>query len=76
MPRRTASDKVLCNEAIFIAENPKYDKYEQRRASVVYRFFDKKSAGHIWTKINSVSVPKNQLLQSWKKGCRQIHEIK
>ena len=27
LSRRTASDKALCNEAIFIAENPKYDKY-------------------------------------------------
>ena len=27
LPRRTASDKVLCNKAVNIAKNPKYDRY-------------------------------------------------
>ena len=28
-----------------IARNPKYDRYQRGLASVVYKFFDKKSAG-------------------------------
>ena len=41
---RTASDKVLKDKAFNIAKNPKYDGYQRRLASVVYNFFDKKSA--------------------------------
>ena len=29
---------------IFLNKNPKYDKYERGLASIVYKFFDKKSA--------------------------------
>ena len=41
---RTASDKILRDKAFNIAKNPKYDKYQRRLASVVYKVFDKKSA--------------------------------
>ena len=41
--RRTASDKILRDKAFNIAKNPKYDGYQWGLASVVYRFFDKKS---------------------------------
>ena len=42
--RRTASDKVLRDKAFNIAKNPKYDRYQRGVASMVYKFFDKKSA--------------------------------
>ena len=42
--RRTASDKNLRDKAFNIAKNPKYDGYQRRLASMVYKFFDKKSA--------------------------------
>ena len=42
--RITASDKVLRGKAFNIAKNPKYDGYQRRLASMVYKFFDKKSA--------------------------------
>ena len=45
LKRRTASDKVLIDKAFNIAKNPKYDRYQRVLASVVYNFFDKKSAG-------------------------------
>ena len=45
LARRTASDKVLRDKAFNIAKNPKYDGYERGLASMVYKFFDKKSAG-------------------------------
>ena len=41
--RRTASDKVLIDEAFKIATNPKYDVYQRGIASMVYKLFDKKS---------------------------------
>ena len=41
---RTVSDKVLRDKAFNIAKNPKYDGYQRRLASMVYKFFDKKSA--------------------------------
>ena len=43
LPRRTASDKVLCDKAFNFAENPKYDGYRTGLSSMVYKFFDKKS---------------------------------
>ena len=42
---RTEADKVLRDKAYDIASNPKYDGYERGLASMVYKFFDKKSMG-------------------------------
>ena len=39
------SDKVLRDKAFKIASNPKYDGYQRGLASMVYKFFDKKSKG-------------------------------
>ena len=43
LARRTASDKVLRNKAFNIAKNLKYDGYQRVLASMVYKFFGKKS---------------------------------
>ena len=42
--KRIQSDKVLRDKAFNIAKNPKYDGYQRGLASMVYKFFDKKSA--------------------------------
>ena len=42
---RTEADKVLRDKAYDIASNPKYDGYQRGLASMVYKFFDKKSTG-------------------------------
>ena len=42
---RTKSDKVLRDKAYNIASNPEYDGYQRGLASIVYKFFDKKSMG-------------------------------
>ena len=42
---RTTSDKVLRDKAYDIASNPEYDGYQRGLASMVYKFFDKKSMG-------------------------------
>ena len=43
---RTEADKVLKDKAYDIASNPKYDGYQRGLASMVYKFFDKKSTGN------------------------------
>ena len=45
LKRRTVSDKILRDKAFNIAKNPKYDGYQRGLASMVYKFFDKKSTG-------------------------------
>ena len=45
LPERTASDKILRDKSFNIAKNPKYDGYQRGLASMVYKFFDKTSAG-------------------------------
>ena len=42
---RTEADKVLRDKAYDIASNPKYDGYQRGLASMVYKFFDKRSTG-------------------------------
>ena len=43
--KRIQSDKVLKDKAFKIASDPKYDGYQRELASMVYKFFDKKSSG-------------------------------
>ena len=45
LAKRTQSDKVLKDKAFKIASDPKYDGYQRGLASMVYKFFDKKSSG-------------------------------
>ena len=42
---RTKSDNVLRDKAYNIDSNPEYDGYQRGLASMVYKFFDKKSMG-------------------------------
>ena len=42
--RRTASDKLLRDNAFNIAKNPKYDGYQGGLASMVYKLFNKKTS--------------------------------
>ena len=45
LEKRTQSDIVLKNKAFKIASNPKHNGYERGFASMVVKFFDKKSKG-------------------------------
>ena len=47
LAKRTASDKVLGDKAFNIAKDPKYDGYQRGLASMVYKFFDKKTNGSV-----------------------------
>ena len=44
--RLTQSDNVLRDKAFKIASNPKYYGYQRGLASMLYKFFDKKSKGN------------------------------
>ena len=61
--RATASDKILHNKAFNIAKNPKYDGYKRGLASMVYKFFNKKTSGGTVTNENISSKELAQELQ-------------
>ena len=60
--KRTQSDKVLKDKAIKIASDPKYDGYQRGLASIVYKFFDKKSASFNKSKGSVISNKPNYQL--------------
>ena len=45
LAKRTVADKLLRDKAFEIASDQKYDGYQRGLASMVYKFFDKKSKG-------------------------------
>ena len=63
LKRGTASDKILRDNAFNIAKNPKYDGYQRGLASMVYKFFDKKSTGNGIFKNNNNNDDTKQKLQ-------------
>ena len=54
---RTEADKFLKDKAYDIASNPKYDSYQRGLASMVYKFFDKKSTGSGFKKLKNTAEP-------------------
>ena len=72
LPRRLASDQVLRDKAFNVVKTPKYNGYQRGLASVVNRFFEKKSLDDdVTIKLCQInSQPKNyanQLLENLKK---------
>ena len=57
LTKRTAADKVLRYKAFNIAKDSKYDGYQRGLCSMVYKFFDKKTAGS-----GVKSIPQNEQL--------------
>ena len=64
LARRTNFDKVLRDKALNIAKNPKYDGYQRGLAYMIYKFFDKKSAGSGITTFANKFATKNQITQN------------
>ena len=65
LKKRTAADKVLREKAFNIAKNPKYDGHQRGLATMVYKFFDKKTKGSGITLANKSpikSIPQNKQL--------------
>ena len=56
------ADKILKNKAFDIAKYPKYDGYQRGIASMVYKFFHKKSVGCGAKRVNTKITPQNQQL--------------
>ena len=61
LAKRTQSDKVLRDKAFRIASDPKCDGYKRGSASMVYKFFDKKSNG------SGITEPNYQLADEIRK---------
>ena len=45
LSKKTASDKILCDKAFNIAKNSKNDGYHYGLASMIDKFFDKRTSG-------------------------------
>ena len=56
LTKRAGLDKVFREKPFKIASNPKYDGYQRGLASVIYKFFDKKS------KVSRIKSMPNQKL--------------
>ena len=59
---RTEADKFLKDKAYDIASNPEYDGYQRGLASMVYKFFDKKSTGSGFKKLKNTTKPSSLIL--------------
>ena len=57
LARRTVADKFLRDKAFNIAKDPKYNGDQRGLASMVYKFFDKKTKGSVIK-----SIPQNEQL--------------
>ena len=66
LKNRTTADKVLRDKAFNVAKDPKYDGYQRGLASMVYKFFDKKTKGSgvtmLANKSSIKSTPQNEQL--------------
>ena len=45
LAKRTEPDKISIDKAFNVAKNPKYDGYQRVLVSMIYKIFDKMSAG-------------------------------
>ena len=59
---RTEADKVLRDKAYDIALNPEHDGYQRGLASMVYKFFDKKSTGSGFKKLKNTTELSSSIL--------------
>ena len=60
--KRTVADKILKNRASDMAKDTKYDGYQRGLASMVYKFFDKKSQGSDLKHVNTKLISQNEQL--------------
>ena len=65
LKRRTFSDKILRDKAFNITKNPKYHGYQRGIASMVYKFFDKKSASLTDKSVAGGGVANNEIKQNF-----------
>ena len=53
-------EQLLINKEINLARNPKYDGYQRGLASIIYKFFDKRSAGSGVNRHENNKIKQNQ----------------
>ena len=70
LAKRTQSDKILREKAFKIASDAKHDGYQKGLASMVYKFFDKKSSGSDVNKPNYQLADElhQQIIRTFKKS--------
>ena len=75
--KRTIADKILKNKAFNIAKDPRYDGYQRGLASMVYKFFDKKSASLADnpTKRSGVTTPTNKSISQNRQLAEELHKL-
>ena len=62
LSKTTVADKVLKDKGFNIAKDPEYDGYQRGLASMIYKFFDKKTAGSGVTTLANKFMPQNEQL--------------
>ena len=74
LTRGAASDKILRDKALNIAKNWKYDGYQSRLASTVYKFFDKNASATRSNKFAGSGIKKENMSdQPW---AEELHKPK
>ena len=73
LTRRTTSDKKCRDKSFNIAKNQKYDGYQRGLASMVYKFFDKKSsATRSWSETLAAAIKNKNILN--KELAEELHK--
>ena len=70
--RTTVADKVLRDKAFNISKNPKCDGYQRELASMVYKFFDKKTVSLV-DRSTSGGTVKNEVISN-KELAEELHK--
>ena len=73
LTRRMVSYKILHDKAFNIAKNPKYDGYQRRLVSKVYKFFDKKTSAARGNEF-AVGAIKNEITSN-KNLAKELHKL-
>ena len=63
LARETVFDKLLRDKAFNIAKNPRFDRYQRRLASMVYKFFNKNYSGRYVTRVDKSAI-KSEIMTS------------
>ena len=71
--RGTASNKILCDKALKIAKNSKYDGYRRGLASMVCKFFDKKSSAKFSKRFTGSGIKNENIFN--KKLPKKLHYL-
>ena len=72
LTRRTASDKILRDKVFNVAKIRKYDGYQRGIASLVYKYFDKKTSGGATTLASKCTI-KNENMSN-KELAEELHK--